>query len=404
MKNVLIIARALSYGGAEKTAVNLANQLSELKTYYVTLCVLDGRNRTYKVEESVNLIDLKLDILNKGNKAIFYKKLLSKVAQIKKKNQINISISFLSEPDLANILTKRKNEKIIVSVRNKQSKISVNKFKRIRDKIIFNRADTIVSLSEMVKNDLISIFGVRKSKISVIYNFGNNKQIEDLSQKKIDVEDTELFDSNNIIISVGRLVEQKGQWHLIKSFKKVKKVVPDTKLIILGQGPLSDDLADLVKKLGLEKEVFLLGFKENPFPYIRRSSLFVFPSLFEGLGNVLVETLSCETPIISADCDAGPREILSPETDAKLTGTAQNTVYGDYGILVPAMKDFSTSFNTEPDNSENYLSDAIIEFLLNTEIQRKYKLRTKNRAEAYEDSKILKEWVSVLEQNDQISY
>lgn len=397
MKNILIITRTLSYGGAERTAVNLANQLSGNKDYFVTLCALDGTEGTYDVDKGVNFIDLNLRIFNRGNKFVFYKNLLSGIIRIKRRYRINVSISFLNEPDLANVLTKRKNEKVIISIRNKQSKMSISRFKRIKDKFILKRADMIVSLSQMVKSDLISVFGVQSSKISVVYNFGNTELIEKLSQTEISSKEEKIFDSSKVVINVGRLENQKGQWHLIKAFKKVRDTIPEAKLIILGKGSLLGDIEHLIEILSLDKDVFLLGFKKNPYPYIRKASLFAFSSLFEGLGNVLIETLSCDTPIISTDCDAGPREILAPETNVKLTGTAQEIVYGNYGILVPMMIESELNFNKELDYSENLLAEAIIEFLMSKDMEIKYKEKVKRRAEAYENSKILKDWVSVIE-------
>ena len=71
----------------------------------------------------------------------------------------------------------------------------------------------------------------------------------------------------------------------------------------------------MICDLNLENNIKLVGFVNNPYDYMKKSDIFVFPSLYEGLGNSILEALACGLPIISSDCECGPREILSPKTD-----------------------------------------------------------------------------------------
>ena len=95
---------------------------------------------------------------------------------------------------------------------------------------------------------------------------------------------------------MGRLTRPKGQWHLIRALSYVKKEIEDVKLLILGQGELKGYLKELVDKLDLRNNVEFLGYQRNPFKYIASSDLFVFSSLYEGFGNVLVEAMACGVP------------------------------------------------------------------------------------------------------------
>ena len=90
--------------------------------------------------------------------------------------------------------------------------------------------------------------------------------------------------------------------------------------MILGEGSERKELEQLIKDLDLAKDVLLPGFLPNPYAYMRRCSLFILSSKYEGLPTVLVEALYCGIPVISTDCPSGPREILAD---------------GKYGILVP---------------------------------------------------------------------
>ena len=93
----------------------------------------------------------------------------------------------------------------------------------------------------------------------------------------------------------------------------------DSRLIVLGTGPLQQELADLVVQLGLTTSVDFLGFRSNVLPFFRQADAFLLTSRCEGFGNVVVEALGCGTPVISVRCDYGPAEILDN---------------GRYGVLV----------------------------------------------------------------------
>src|SRR5699024_8973667 len=147
-----------------------------------------------------------------------------------------------------------------------------------------------------------------------IYNFYDIEKILELSKEPLTVQDAKIFE-NPTIVTVGRLAEQKGQWHLIRALNKVKKEIPDVKLIILGEGELEDYLKKLVNDYKLTENVHFLGFQKNPFKYITKSDMYVFPSLYEGFPNALAEGMVCGLPVISSDCESGPREILSPDLD-----------------------------------------------------------------------------------------
>ena len=254
-KQIMIISRALSHGGAERVATNLATSLS--KYHDVTLVILDGSVNTYG--STVETIDLGLSIRKEGSKIKWYTTLIRSINRIKQEKNITHAISFLSEPDLANVLTKG-NSKTIISIRNKQSALVKGNLKKIRDKVLFSKADKIVALSEMVKYDLVKNYDVDDRKIKVIYNPCdkdniNNSIDEDIMTK----EEIDIFNSSdNIVITAGRLSNQKGQWHLIRAFSEVVKEINNAKLIILGVGEKEEYLRKLIKELKLENNVYLL--------------------------------------------------------------------------------------------------------------------------------------------------
>jgi glycosyltransferase involved in cell wall biosynthesis len=112
-----------------------------------------------------------------------------------------------------------------------------------------------------------------------------------------------------IILSIGRLTIAKDYPTLIKAFAKVKRQ-RDARLVIIGEGEERKVIEDLVRRLGLEKFVWLPGFLNPPYPYLARASLFVLSSIWEGLPTAIIEALALGIPVVSTDCPGSPREIL----------------------------------------------------------------------------------------------
>ena len=108
-----------------------------------------------------------------------------------------------------------------------------------------------------------------------------------------------------MILGVGRLTSQKNFELLIKSFSILRKSIK-AKLVILGEGPLRGELENLAKDLGVEKDVHLPGFVDNPFMWMKNSKVFVLFSDYEGLPNALIQAMACGTEVISTNCPTGP--------------------------------------------------------------------------------------------------
>jgi glycosyltransferase involved in cell wall biosynthesis len=132
------------------------------------------------------------------------------------------------------------------------------------------------------------------------------------------------------VLTVGRLNIQKGQWHLIRAFRRVSESDPGVFLVVLGSGELERDLRGLAKDLGVGDRVLFVPFTNNPYPLFRRAELFVLPSLWETFGNVIVESMICGVPVVSTDCPHGPRDII-----ASGKGASRSAVIGEAGVLVP---------------------------------------------------------------------
>ena len=98
---------------------------------------------------------------------------------------------------------------------------------------------------------------------------------------------------------------------------------------MIGEGKSRQQLEEMIRQLQLEDEVLLLGFMQNPFPWMANAQLIVHSAKFEGLPTVLIESLMLEKLIISSDCPTGPREILKNGKAGVLVPVGNHLLFAD---------------------------------------------------------------------------
>ncbi|HSF94525.1 MAG TPA: glycosyltransferase [Thermohalobaculum sp.] len=183
---------------------------------------------------------------------------------------------------------------------------------------IYRPADAVVAVSQGVAESLHRCAGLEAGKTRVIYN-----PLREPSGGPWPSEDLPLREWWNAggkrLLTVGALKPQKAHDVLLQALAALDSH-PDSRLIVLGEGPLRSETQALAERLGLAARVRLPGFRRDPFPFMSEADLFVLSSSWEGFGNVLIEAMACGTPVVSTDCPSGPSEILAN---------------GTYGVLVP---------------------------------------------------------------------
>ena len=308
-------------GGAERVLHNLLNKM--IMTYphfYIHLILakkegvfLKGLNRKIKIVDCD-----KLHIRNCLFDLIKYFKIEKPDYFISSLDYTNIIAS------LAHKCSKSRSKLVIwehstLSIHSKETICKYRYLNKILIRYFYNRADNIITVSKGVKYDLIAEYNLQKDKINVIYNpvfhpmIIKNANIED---------DVEKNQNNKFIVAIGRLVKQKNYFNLIEAYRILRetKNIDHMDLVIIGEGSEKDNILQRIDQLRLNENIKLAGFKANPFPLIKKSSLVVLSSDCEGLAIVLIEALALKKQIVSTDCPNGPREILDN---------------GKYGLLVP---------------------------------------------------------------------
>ena len=180
-------------------------------------------------------------------------------------------------------------------------------------KKLYSRKPTI-AVSKGVEDSITKLLGKSRNFVTqTIYNpIDANLILESAKSNPIDIVP-------DAILHVGKFNQAKRQDKLIRAYYNSRCPYP---LVFIGKGPLLEEAKDLVTELGLDKNVHFLGFRKNPYPYIKAARLLILCSDFEGLPTVLIEALALNKPAISTNCNSGPREILRP------INLCENTVNG----------------------------------------------------------------------------
>jgi glycosyltransferase involved in cell wall biosynthesis len=161
-----------------------------------------------------------------------------------------------------------------------------------------------VACSHFVKKSAQEQLGIPESSIEVIYNSVDPEtlccQVGEPQQLR---ESLAIPPDGVVFLNVGRLDPQKGQEYLLRAFQKVASAAPNAFLVIVGEGPLREHLTTLAEELGITYKVRFSGRRLNVGAFLEMANVFVFPSLFEGLGLALVEAMFTKLPCIVSRID-----------------------------------------------------------------------------------------------------
>lgn len=398
MKNVLLISQSLTGGGAERVIANCSIALHEKTNLYVV---------TYEQnKDEFEHLGFRININLPGGEGNVIKKLITAfkriyvIKKIKKRYDIDYSISFLPQTDYVNVFSRRRKEKVIIEVSSNTGAAFFSKASMFFRKLILKSADYVVAVSEGSRCELIEKYGISLQRSTTIYNSCDIERIkagisafDGLENKKIAEKLPPKY-----ILSVGSFRKPKGHWHLIKAFASVSKLIPEYKLVILGDGVYRSKYEELVRNLEIDENcVVMPGFVSNPYPIISKSSLFVFSSIYEGFGNVIIEAMACGVPVLSTDCDFGPREIIAPSTSVK--EKAKGIEYREFGCLLEpfsAQEDIDVSTNIS--DKEKMMGKAIVEMVLGEGSRKNYTDAGLIRCQDFSNENYGEKWINLFEE------
>lgn len=365
-KNIVLLIPQLRHGGAERVVSKLSFLLKE--DFNVNTLVFDDSIVTYDMGSQLDSLNVpsssKNGVISKGLNVI---KRIVRFRKYKSENNIDITYSFGDTANIVNIFSRGKDKKVISIRGYKRIRIGKNLMERIILRpisvMLCNKADRIVSVSQLITETLVKEYNLQHDKVSTIQNGYDVSAIKELSKESLDLQEEKFFANNTVIITAGTFRYEKGYWHLLKAFSIVLNNNKNLKLVILGTDYKNNraKAEKLARDLGILESILFLGYKENPYKYFSKSNVYVLASIFEGFPNALVEAMSCGVPVVATDCPSGPREILSPSS--QLYEICQKSELSEYGILTPKMNPLENYDSSLVENCDIELAEGIDQLL-----------------------------------------
>lgn len=348
---VLLTVNTLLGGGVGKSVVDVANSLDPERFDVTLVSMLDGsfsrrlnKNVYYKSYFNKKTIKYFYLLLNRFPKKILYRYFF------REKYDIEIAYATVMAPIIQ--ASNNMSSKKIVYQHVQGGDMPLAYYKDFNAmKKSFDRFDGVVCVSNSVKDDYIRRMGSVKN-VKVLYNI---LDIEDILHKSEENIENEYLSREKIrIVSCGRLSKEKGFDRLINVSEKLLLNGVDHELWIIGNGQEYENLDNSIKLKGLQKNVFLLGFQENPYKYIKHCDVYCSASSLEGFSLVIAEAIILGLPIVAIN-SCGPDELLN---------------YGEYGCLTT--------------NCDDELYNSIRDILVDKERRNYYKQQSEKRIEFFD--------------------
>lgn len=299
MKILFAIKSLKNYGGAEKVFVDIVNKLHALG-YDITVLTFDKslRNSSYKLNQQIRYEELNCISKKKINILLFIRiliKLRSVLLKIKPQKIVSFMHSMIVPMEISRLG--------IVSTHIGSEHTTIKYYKKRKLELLLYKLaalsiDKITTVNKNIKKKFPNII---KSKMIVIPNPIQEKSSTLDKQNK----------KKKIILTVGRMVEEKQQIILLRSFYNISNYFPDWKLKIIGQGQLKNEIIKVIKELKLQKRVIIQNNTKDIFHEYKKASIFVLPSKIESMGLAALEAMSVGLPVIGFSYCEGLREFLN---------------------------------------------------------------------------------------------
>ncbi|MBB1384531.1 glycosyltransferase [Pseudoalteromonas sp. SG45-5] len=322
--NVIIVIDSLVGGGAEKVMLTLTEELIKLQ-HNVTILSL-ASSVEYDIPDMVNVDSLFSDRASKVDRFWQRKNSVLKLEAWfeKKQSEIGSIDLVLSNLDRSNNLLARSNIKNVHFVIHnsvnaelaRQKKLGPFSYLYLKKSKQNLNGKSLICVSKGVEKEITQGDLIRPSAITTIYNPFDFEKINQQAN-----EQNNNIPSEPYLIHVGRLAKQKRHDILFAAFAKLDKKY---KLVLLCNKPAK--ALKLAQAYGIEKQLVVPGFQQNPYNWIRHAKALILSSDFEGFGNVIVEALAVGTPVVSTNCTFGPNEILTGELSKYLVPVQQSEV------------------------------------------------------------------------------
>lgn len=360
MVKVLFLIPNLAHGGAERVLTNLVNHMDYAKFDVTVQTMFDVGIYQKQLNKEVRYIP-GFPWYFRGNTWVY--KMFSPKFLYKRyiKAKYDIIVSYLEGPSTRVVSGCDDNTKLVtwIHIQFDTKEYATLAFRNMNEvKECYQKFNRIICVSENVRESFNQVIQNNVPK-QVLYNTVETEVIRERSKELID----DIQFSKDIInlISVAKLMKSKGYDRLVRVHKRLKEEGLKCHVYIVGIGEEKDALEKLIKENHLEDAWTFLGFRDNPYKYVRNADLYVCSSRKEGFSTAVTEALLVGTPVVSTNC-SGANELLG--------------YHDEYGIVT--------------DNSEEGLYQGLKKMLSQPDLLSHYKQKVIERGEQFSMSKTVK--------------
>ena len=345
---LLLLTPDLGYGGAHLSYAKVAALLAE--RHQVHCCMFNAdRPQCYPLPGRVHFLDPERarDRARTAPGRFLYR--LRALRRLQDTLAIEATLSFLEGADYLNFFASGPGKRYAAIRGSKRFDQQINGLQGVLRhwlmRRIYPRFDAVLAVSQGLATELESFLGVPRWRLIVTPNFYDLKAIEAQCTAPVAPELAWVFSGRRCLVGIGRLHIQKNFGFLIRILARLRRARADVRLVLIGSGGEDAGLVALAGQLGLrvwvvgeeagpsdvQADLVFLGFQANPLALAAQGQVFVFPSLYEGFPNALVEAMLCGLPVVAADCPHGPREILGVAADTAVS----EAIPLSCGVLLP---------------------------------------------------------------------
>ncbi|MBU0533654.1 MAG: glycosyltransferase [Candidatus Omnitrophica bacterium] len=345
--NILYLIATLDIGGAERQLVELVKRIDKKKFNPIVCCLTRGGPLEQELKET------RVEYFILGKKFKFDFSVIFKLISILKQKNIHILHTWMFTSNSFGRMAGIVSQTPIMIASERCVDLWKNGLHLLIDKTLANFTDKIICVSEAVKNFYHNDAYIPLDKMITIYNgikIDDEVNIDKEKKKK----EFGAIGKDNIVTTVGRLAPQKGIEYLLYAVPKILESMSKIKFLIVGEGTEKNKLKKLADKLNISRNIIFTGLRNDVNEILTITDIFVLPSIFEGLPNVIMEVMLSKKPVIAT----------------RIPGTDELVVDGETGILVP------------PKDAES-LASAIINVLKNPAKAKEMGINGRKRVEKY---------------------
>ena len=361
-KKILFAIPTLGGGGAERVLVSLLNNLDKNK-YDITLFSIFGNGINEKHLNNDIKYSFYFKKVFKGNIHIL-KLLAPKVLyNMLIKDEYDIVVSYLEGPTTRILSGSPKNKTKLLNWIHTEihnPKLLTQSYRSLQEVVnTYNKFDATIFVSDTARRSFENTFKAVKGDMLVKYNTIDTAHIMSKSNEKVNEIE---FDRSKInLISVGRFIELKGYIRLLNIIHSLIKESINVHLYLLGEGELEKKYRNTIDSLKINDYVTIIGFKENPYKYVKNSDVFICSSYQEGYSTAVSESIIVGTPVVTTLC-SGMEEMLGANSE--------------YGLIT--------------ENSEDGLYQGLKSILTEPGLLDHYKKRARVRGEFFSTEKTVR--------------